>query len=225
MVNLINWLALLKESGAVGGGPIELIDSGGFITPLDQSSITITGIQSGDFVIIAGASDSEDMIAPSGWTTGYINNGSGTSSHGGYIYAFSSGTSITASSLAGTGTGGFSYAYIWQVFRGVNQSNPINAQAGVGSGGSGMPNPPSITTDVDGCMIVAMGMLDDDRVASSVGAPTDFTLIYAQDADQYATCMTAYLLQETAGTINPDAFTSIGGSDNRIAITVGLNPS
>ena len=227
MININPWRLLMQQAaaGGGGGGPITLIDYGGFITPGDQTSITITGIQSGDFVIIAGASDSEDMTAPSGWTVGYINNGSGTSSHGGYIYAFSSGTSITASNLAGTGNGGLSYGYVWQVFRGVNQSTPINAQAGVGSGGGGMPDPPSITTDTDGCMIVAMGMLDDDNVASTVGPPTDFTLIYAQNAAQYSTCMTAYFLQETAGTIDPSAFTSTGGTDNRIAITVGLNPA
>lgn len=224
MINVNPWRVLMQQANAgAAGGPITIVDYGGFITPLDQSSITITGIQAGDFVIIAGASDSENMTVPSGWTQGYINNGSGTSAHGGYIYAFSTGTSITASSLSGTGTGGYSYAYIWQVFRGVNQSNPINAQAGQGSGGDSSPNPPAITTTVDGCMIVAMGMLDDDRVSSSVGAPTNFTLIYAQDADQYATCMTAYLLQETAGTIDPDSFQT--SPDNRIAITVGLAPA
>lgn len=225
MINITPWRLLMQQSAGGGGaGPITLIDYGGWMCPAEGTGVTITGIQSGDLVIICGASDSEDMTVPSGWTTGYINNASGTSAHGGFIYTFATSSSLTVSGLAGTGSGGFSYGYIWQVFRGVNQSTPINAQAGVGSGGGGMPDPPSITTDADGCMIVAMGMLDDDEVASTVNPPTDFTLIYAQNSDRYATCMSAYLLQETAGSINPDAFTSTGGNDNRIAITVALNP-
>ena len=214
-----------QSAGGGAGGPITLIDYGGWVCPAEGTGVTITGIQAGDLVIICGSSDSQAMTVPSGWTTGYINNGSGTSSRGGFIYAFATSSSLTVSGLAGTGTGSNSYGYIWQVFRGVNQATPINAQAGVGSGGGGMPNPPLITTDVDGCMIVAMGMLDDDTVASSVNAPTGFTLIYAQNAAQFATCMSAYLLQETAGSIDPDAFTSTGGDDNRIAITFALQPA
>ena len=223
MRNFDAWALLMQGKANNKSSGIECITGGGFIVPLNGTGITINNIAPGDLVIINGASDSQSLIVPNGWEAGYINNGSGTSARGGYFYKFSDGNSISVSGLSGTGTGGYSYGYIYQVFRGVSQTNPINAENGVGSGGDGNPDPPAITTSVDGCMILIMGMLDDDEVANTVNAPSPFTLIYAQEADRYATNMSAYWLQDVAGYINPLAFSS-AGADNRIAITVALSP-
>ena len=202
---------------------ITFISSGTFVAQAEGSSFTITGIQSGDLVVLSGASDSQDVGTPTGFTVGEVNNGSGTSTHSGWFYYFSTGTSVSVSGLSGT-TGGFSVAYIWQVFRGVNSSNPVNVENSTHSGGGGNPNPPAVTTTANGCMILILGMLDDDTVASSVGAPSPYTLIEAVDATQYATNMSAYWLQETAGSEDPGTFTS-SGDDNRSAYTIALEPA
>ena len=112
-------------------------------------------------------------------------------------------------------------------FRNVDSTNPLNVSSPTAaSGGTGMPNPPAITTISDGCMIVAMGFLDDDVVASSVTAPTNFTLALAAEygsAGNGATNMGAYFLQSTAGTEDAGAFGGTG-DDAWFAAKAALNP-
>lgn len=224
MIGITKWRMLMQQ--AAGGGEvvcydIEFITSGIHDTNSDGNSFTISGIQEGDFVIVTAASDSQNLDGPSGFTVGQVNNGSNTSTMSGWWYAYSSGNSIDVNDLEGT-TGSFAVAWIYQVFRYVHPTSPIHKTVNPQIGSTGDPNPPSITTTEDGCMILAFGMLDDDSVASSVEAPTGFTLIEANDV-QYATNMSAYLLQSTSGTIDPAAFYTIG-DDNRIGYTVALLP-
>ena len=224
MININPWRLLMQQAAAGGGGaPIEFISSGKYDGNSSGGSFTISGVQSGDLIIISGSSDSNTPSVPSGWTTGYIDSGTGDSSiRSAWFYAFSSGTSVSVTGLDG-GSGGNSIAYIWQAFRYVDQSDPIHTFDFFRSSyGSGSPNPPSITTTIDGCMILALGMLDDDQIEGSVTPPSGFTLIEDNET-RYTTNMSAYLFQSSAGSIDPSSFGT--SSDANMAYTIALNPS
>ena len=94
----------------------------------------------------------------------------------------------------------------------------------VSTGAAGMPNSPNINTVTNGDVIVSIGFLDDDVVASSVTPPAGYTLIRAA---QYgtpnfgATVMAAFTNQVTAGGINPGPFGGTG-TDDWVASTIAL---
>jgi len=118
---------------------------------------------------------------------------------------------------------------------GFNIGNPVGALGdspldvttpGVSSGNAGMPNSPAITTVTNGDVIVSLGFLDDDVVASSVTAPTGYSLIGAAQygtAGNGATVMAAFVQQPTAGATNPGAFGGTG-TDAWVGSTFALRP-
>jgi hypothetical protein len=118
---------------------------------------------------------------------------------------------------------------------GFNIGNPLGGLGdspfdvttpGVSTGNAGMPNSPAITTVTNGDVIVSLGFLDDDRVASSVTAPAGYTLIGAvQNATTAngSTVMAAFTQQATAGNTNPGAFGG-AGSDPWVGSTFALRP-
>ena len=124
----------------------------------------------------------------------------------------------TISSVAGLKWDGTSY--IFSVFR--NVVKPITSTRVQGYGG--MPNPPSRSGfNANGkSVVLVIGHLDDDPVASSVTAPAGYTLI---DAAQYSgsydtTTMMAYNLNAKE-TNDPDVFGGTG-SDSWAAFTIEL---
>jgi len=118
---------------------------------------------------------------------------------------------------------------------GFNIGNPLGALGdspldvttpGVSSGNAGMPNSPAITTVTNGDVIVSLGFLDDDVVASSVTAPIGYSLIGAAQygtAGNGATVMAAFVQQPTAGATNPGAFGGTG-TDAWVGSTFALRP-
>jgi hypothetical protein len=172
-------------------------------------------------VIIMGGSDGTTQNLPVGYTNGQ-NGASGVSYR--WSYKFMGPTpDTTATGLAGT-----SIAMAF-VFRGVSTSTPLDVTpptvATDGGSGTGMPNSPSITSVSNDCVILSLGWLDDDIVFGSVTAPAGFSLIGAAQygsAGNGATIMAAYLQQGTAGTTDPGAFGSTGGSDAWVAASVAL---
>ena len=184
-----------------------------------SSDLTLTGLQSGDLVLFYSASDSVNRNTPSsGWTaipglgTQPDNDNNPDSAA---FYKFSTGTSVTAGNLDDDGV------HVMIAFRGVDSSNPFNVNSVETFGFFGMPNPTTITT-TDGCMIVAVGLLDDDDVASSVTAPSGYTLAVVDDTSSSdCTVMTAYKTQTSAGSENPGAFGG-SGSDTYKAQTNAL---
>jgi hypothetical protein len=100
------------------------------------------------------------------------------------------------------------------------------ASPAVSTAGTGMPNSPAITTNTNGEVIISIGFLDDDVVASSVTAPAGFTLIGAAEygiQNAGATVMAAFTQQATAGAINPGVFGGTG-NDAWAASTIALRP-
>ena len=120
---------------------------------------------------------------------------------------------------------------------GFNIGNPLGALGdspfdvttpGVSTGAAGMPNSPAITTITNGDVIVSLGFLDDEVVASSVTPPAGYTLIGAAQygtINNGATVMAAFNQQATAGATNPGAFGSGGiGTDAWVGTTFALRP-
>ena len=198
----------------------------------NSTSFTLSGLQAGDLVLYFGAEDAtavntptgENWVAIPGLGTQPDNDGNPNSAS---YYAFSSGTSVTASGLL-TGN---SHVRVMIAFRNVSPAFPFDVDAIQNSGGSGLPDPPSITPVTDNSMIVAVGFLDDESQAATINPPTGYTTAINQD-DQGgandsglggATIMTAYKFLTTAAAENPGVFTG-SGSDPQKGITIALRP-
>jgi len=118
---------------------------------------------------------------------------------------------------------------------GFNIGNPLGALGdspldvntpAVSTGAAGMPNSPAITTVTNGDVIVSLGFLDDEVVASSVLAPTGYSLIGAAQygsVENGATVMAAFRQQATAGLTNPGVFGG-SGTDVWVGSTFALRP-
>jgi hypothetical protein len=200
-------------------------------TTSQTTSISLSGIQSGDLLLLFGATDSGNMSGtdPSGWSELTTNN-TGSQPDNDNVpdsmayYRFATGTSESVTGLTDPLSGA---VYVMMAFRNVNSTTPFNATTQETSGGTGNPNSPSITTSSDGCMIVSVGFLDDDDSAPISAAPSGFTLGPNEDSGANngagATLMTAYNLQTSAGSIDPGGFSS-SGNDAWKAYTIALNP-
>jgi hypothetical protein len=216
--------------------PVTTLTGNTFVATLTtDTSFTVDGLTPGDFVIVVAGSDGQTPNNPTGWnsfTSGGNNPGRRVS------YTFATGTSITLSGLSDPSNDPLAdpdpildrnIAYAVLAFRGVDPDAPINAFANALGGVNGNPAPLPVTTTVDGCMIVALGVLDDDSEAPSVTPPTGYTLgpvaatgTTGDNADA-ATVMSAYLLQTTAGTASLNGFGS-NGTDQWSAHTLALSP-
>jgi hypothetical protein len=116
-----------------------------------------------------------------------------------------------------------------QIWRGADTTTFQDMAATTASGASGNPNPPSATTVTDGALVIAVGFLDDDDVASSVTAPTGYSNLLAADTGQSSTTvgctvMIASLEKATAGAEDPGVF-GTSGSDAWQAYTFALRPA
>lgn len=230
-INLIS--ASLNSASTIT--PVTTLTGNTFVATLTtDTSFTVDGLTPGDFVIVVAGSDGQTPATPDGWqslTSGGPNPGRRVA------YTFATGTSITLSVLSDPSNDPLAdpdpildrnIAYTVLAFRGVDPDAPINISAN-DTNVSANPDPPTVTTTVDGCMIVALGVLDDDSEAPSVAPPLGYTLgpVAATgttgDGTNAATVMTAYLLQTTAGTATPGPFLS-DGNDQWSAHTLALSP-
>lgn len=187
-----------------------------------STSLTLpTGLEEGDLVLLVATSDAEDPpYRPSGYTNIYDERPGSTGALACYKFMGASPDTFISGLNDNDRT-----PYIAMVFRGVDTTTPLDvAYTQSSTAASGMPNPPSITTVSDGCMIVAVGHLDDDDITAT--APSGYTLAATKNtgAEAGATVMAAYLLQTTAGAEDPGVFGG-GGSDENEARTLALRPA
>jgi hypothetical protein len=185
-----------------------------------------SGIQSGDFIIIAQSNDSGDVsVVPSdSSSTSYTSLTQFTGSTPDYLISYKfadgteSGSNVTIQNANSRG------AAVIQVFRGVDSANPFDVPFTSSSNTVGDPDPQAITTATDKCMIVAIGFLDDDDNVT-VTAPSGYTNLNYGESDALAgadsTTMMASKFLETAGTENPPAFTT-SGDDSWQSVTLAL---
>ena len=203
-----------------GPATIELVATTGRVSSQPASS-TLTlpsGLEPGDLVIVATASDGGVPSYPSGYTSGQQLS---SSVDGMWAYKFMSDPVDTVVSGLDSST---TDTHIAIAFRGVDQSNPLDVSSpSLNTGGSGSPNPPAITTSTNGAVVVALGFLDDDQIASSLGPPSGYTFAAASDSSSRgATMMSAYKTVTTAGTEDPGTFNT--SSDDWGAATLALRP-
>jgi len=229
------------------------VTSGSLSADTVSKTISISGIQSGDLIILAGASDNEEPLNPSGSGTtsnvtfysGDIDVTPGGSSNvaAGWHYGIASSTSVTigVNACDESTTRGYEIIYSYTVWRGVDQTTPILTWAKSASGTEQSTiDPPQVdTTGTNGCMIVTIGALDDDSVENFVVPPTNYTLAIAANVDPEdtdgtgtsgATIMQAYWEQTTGGTENPSSFSfspMIGSDpqDQWASWTLALKPA
>jgi len=203
-------------SSGVGGWELISSDSGSGANP----AVTFTDAQEGDLVVVCWASDTqnppsellakddEGSITADGWYMFSSNTTSANEAHGYKVMGATPDTGISYTQP------GALCCYVW---RGVDTATPLNAD-NTSSSSSGMPDPPSITTTNNKCLIIAFGSLDDDEVSAT--APSGYSGILTPNTT--ATAMMAYKIQDTAGTENPAAFGGIG-ADGWVATTAAFN--
>lgn len=183
--------------------------------------------QEGDIVIYAHSSDG--VVSPGVQTSGYTDlltdHGDSTPGHeSGYkMLGATPDTAVTFNQ----GSGNEYTAGVLQVWRGADPTTPIDNTPTSATGSSGMPNPPSYDTITDGALVIAIGFLDDDNIASGSSAPSGYSNHLANDnsgnADNASTLI-ASMEKALAGTENPAAFGG-SGSDDWAAVTFALRPA
>lgn len=203
-----------------------LIYTGDILVVGSTSSITTSitlpsGLQQNDLVVICNMGDSTAQTLPTGYTNGQ--DGLSNSVNYRWSYKFMGATpDTTATNLASNSV------HIAFALRGVNTTTPLDVTPpAIASLSTGMPNSPAITTATNKAFIVACGFLDDDAVASSVTAPSTYTLIIAADTTAGGlpgTVMAAYKILNTAGADDPSAFGG-SGTDTWVGATFALRPA
>jgi hypothetical protein len=188
-----------------------------FVNSSSSTSTSITlpaGLQANDVVIICSMSDDNNQNLPSGYTNGQ----NGNTNSVGYRWSYKRMGATPDTTATGLSSGSVHIAF---AFRNVNATTILDASSPViATGGSGMPNSPSITTVTNGAMVVAMGFLDDDQTTAT--APTNFSLARSANYSN-GTVMAAYRLKSPAGAEDPGAFGG-GGTDSWIGATTALRP-
>jgi hypothetical protein len=206
-----------------------------FIQDQDASGTPVTfdigGLAAGDFVLVAAVSDGQ---APNTFGPGFTEFATPplSSPNVRYGYTFAAGTTVTVENTDNAFGGNDNIAYSVLVFTGVDEECPLDVNR-TNDDGFGFPNPPNITPITDGCMLVALGFLDDDVVdPANVSAPAGFTLGPISATDQTggdsSSVSTAYRLL-TAGantTQTVGTFTSTDSNDDDawISYTLALRP-
>lgn len=193
-----------------------------------SGSITITGLQSGDFVLCHASEDAgSEPPTPSSATNIYSCDGEAHNSS--MWYEFATGTSMTQN-LGSNET--YNVGYL--VFRGVNSSTPLDVSITAPSTDDTQNvtsiTPPSITTVTNGCMIVIVMSIEDENHAGQIDYDSSYTLgvdFYNLVGD--TTTEMAYKVQSSSGTETPSAFdwSAIGGTSANSAhtTTIALRPA
>lgn len=187
---------------------------------IQGDTITLpTELEPGDLVIVATTSDNAATTIPTGYTSGQR----GTVNSVNYQWSYkvmADPVDISAGGLLNNARA----CHIAIAFRGVDPDNIFDvASPTITTFTSGMPNPPAITTVTDKTTIIALGFLDDDRVAAAVVPPSGYTLaIASQSRLAGATMMAAYKELSSTATEDPGAFSATGGNDSWVGATIAL---
>lgn len=189
----------------------------------NSTTIDLTGISMlpGDIVLVISG---DDAGAP-GTATGYTSLAS-ISSTGDARVMYKIMPDPVDSSVTGLTAGGSDSGHLAVVFRGVNQTTPIDVTTETSLNTAGDPNPDVITTVTDGAMVVALAFLDDDLAEGGITAPSGYTLADANEfgsSGSGGTVMAIYKLVATAGVEDPGIITT-NDDDWWWAATVALRP-
>ena len=182
-------------------------------TSSNQNTITLNGLQSGDFVMVICAADYGSVYTPSATNAGSITEirrDTGASPRHMIFYYFATSTTSVITPPLQYGNNGAI------VFRNVDTSQPLdvaynNSSHGRGSSGSNA-TVKSITTVTDNAMVLAALALDDEEYEYDISAPpsgyTKGVHAFGNVAGSGASAMIAYKIRTSAGTESPGNFTN-----------------
>lgn len=185
------------------------------INASDPINLTGAGVQVGDLVVIAIASDAS-LSADYTWGGMTLTNLAGTGSNGapGRIlqYGFWQSGDSNPYENGGGGNEGAAISVVAAIFRNTNTSLLNSAFA---TNTSGMPDSPSLSSVAGTKLIVSTGHLDDDYVVMTAGS--GYTLAgsvrtSAFSGSRISACGIQYKITSTSTTENPPAFGG-GGND------------
>ena len=205
-----------------------------------SSSYTLSlpaGIQEDDIVLVGVSSDEDGSsgnleVKDGGGGSTYtsVHTMTGESPEGALSFKRMGSTPDTQFQIDNTATTNTDVVAIVMVLRGVDTTTalsgtPVELEQ---TTHGGMPDPPSMTTADDDALVVAFGAQDDDDVASSVTAPSGYTLQVAEDTGNGSTSvgttvMFATKTKASAGSEDPGAFGG-SGSDKWWAVTLAFKP-
>lgn len=207
-------------------------------TTLSLTSLTggiDTSPKAGDIVIgVRGFKSGTDQAIDC-TTSGYtelaeLYANSGDDAQMGVYYKVLSSAETDVTFTNATATTGFVGAYVW---RGINQSNPLDATPTTAATSTAIINSPSITTVTNNSVVVSIGTCVGSLVnpLTALTAPsgmTNFTTIRTGAGTNNDICggLASYL-QTTAGSYDPPAFGGGNSSTNATfcAITIALRPA
>lgn len=186
------------------------------------ATLTLSGLASGDFVVIVLTDDNNDSIPlSSGWTS--ISNNTGTASVR-TAYIFSTGTSVSYTIPSGTDLDG---SAVLAAFTGVDPTTPLDVSSTLNTGATTTSvTPASITTVTDKCMILTALGIEDGNL--TVTDPSGYTRIEKAAGGGFlglkpAVTVLSYKQQTSSGTESPGAF-SWSGNRNARTVTIALRP-
>ena len=198
------------------------VSNGSFSSTLTFSIATLSGgigttPQTGDIVVLLRASsDSVTALAVTGYTT--------LASSGPIYTAYRIMGATPETSLSLFTPGGEDSVTIAMVFRGVDQTTPLDATAALSSNFTAIPDPPAVTTVTNNAVSVVLA--SSDQGPATVTSPTGYSTSVVR---RQSTTIAAYACFKTvasAGVENPSAFGGItSASRTAFAVTVALRPA
>ena len=206
--------------------PVAFVKSG---TSTQNNTLTLSGLQSGDFVMYATCGNGNDIYTNisatnSGTITSLTNVDldtiTSTSSKIFYYFVTGTETVITPS------TGGPDGNNLAVVFRNVNTSNPLDVTHTTNTS-SGNPNPPNISPVTSPTMIVVFGINQADQSNPqnmTMTAPSGYTLAAFSNQHNNSENIigAAYKEHTSTNSENPGAFSVTNIGDFSIAYTFAL---
>ena len=204
----------------------------------DASSLTFNksgSLQNGDVMVIACAStDDTSVTGPSGWTLARRNSdGDGIDRQAFCYYKVVTDASGEPSTFSVTGTSERRVGTLFTL-RGVDNTDPVNVVTGqTDDSAEGDFDAQSVTTTVDGCLIIYAGVVMNGSSISnnswnvSNSGVKQYSAVGNFDLFEYYAMATGYKEQTTAGatgvtTFNPTDWSS-GGDD--ASVTVAFAPA
>ena len=186
------------------------------------------GLQAGDIVIVAVASDlnlSIDGVIGQGYTDIVRSSVSDELPGRNIAYKVMGSTPDSTVSIELRGT--VRSAYVIQAWRGVHANVFDVSTPAEATGGSGDPNAPAITPAIAGALVIAIGMQDDDD-STVTSHPTGYTNGVSANTGQASTTVGATVAMASktwsSGIEDPSIWV-MSGSDAWKAITIALRPA
>lgn len=196
------------------------IVSGSNTSTLDLSGL---GLQENDYVLVFSACDTGNLTLNTASGYSYINRVNGWT-YASFITSRKFMGATPDSSITGL-TSRSDCGHIAIAIRGVNTTTPEDVTGQFAYATSGSPNPPSVTSVTDGCMIITPCYLGDDLVESSYTPSSGYTA----DAHEFGstenggTVFMQYKKQDSAGAENPGSLTT--SSDEWAAWSWAIRPA